>query len=200
MASSFWTTWVEIAIRHERLSLDARHDAEAAEAGSESMSEAFSREFKAALVAVTAAAFALDAFYNVVRVQGQVPEPRRDKKYRRLLAILAEGFALTDKQLETWRPQVRDLYHLRNAAVHHESKFRPSYEHPTKKSHVGYEHTQYTCEAASKGVDLALELLSTCIASGDPTWPELDAWASRASHVPVSLVEGRKRELECEGG
>ena len=64
ITSNFDIKWFQIAVEHERAALEARDRAIAAPEGSREMGEAFDDELKAAMVAIAACAFAIDAMYT----------------------------------------------------------------------------------------------------------------------------------------
>ena len=71
IASNFWIKWTEISIEHARLAQEARERALAT--SSEESSGAYDEELKAGLVAVVAAAFAVDAWEIAVRPMVNLP-------------------------------------------------------------------------------------------------------------------------------
>src|SRR4051794_30045741 len=64
--SNFDIKWFQIALDHESAALDARDRAIAAPDGSGEMGQAFDDELKAAMVAIAASSFAIDAMYTTL--------------------------------------------------------------------------------------------------------------------------------------
>ncbi len=78
-AKHLWATWARIAIDQARAARDARERGLAAEPGSPAMGVAFEEEFRAGLQAVTAAAFAIDAWYIAVKDLAPLPSATMER-------------------------------------------------------------------------------------------------------------------------
>lgn len=97
--SPLWLEW--LAIAHEHAS-EAREHAGRPELGS--------REFRAAMVAVTSATFALDGLYGAVKRELN-PPPSDAARQRKILELLKLGFQLGPKSHE-WLSEFDWLYGL----------------------------------------------------------------------------------------
>jgi hypothetical protein len=122
IASNFWAKWIEVAAEHARAAQRARRRAYKAKKGSKAMGRAFNDELKASLVAITASAFAIDAWDKAVR--SRIPGPRAGKGAAdKIVRTLKRGFAVGAPAGRRWDKRVKELFDLRNDVVHHTSNF-----------------------------------------------------------------------------
>lgn len=150
-------------------------------------------EFHSSMVAIAAAAFAVDAFYGqvVAFIAGPGAGKFRSFKGRIILALrrvwggrkrrgraaqvidtLSLGFRFNTSRLA---PKVRALYKLRRGLVHPESIEAPSEPHPTGPS-TQVEAVRFSLEPARESLETAVELLSTCIRNPKPANATVVAW------------------------
>jgi hypothetical protein len=195
IASSFWMKWFEIAAEHSRMALEARARAEQAEAGSQEMGEAFGEELKASLVAVTAAAFAIDAWYIAVKPMIPPQQVAEDAgRAARVIETLKAGFSLGPAAAR-WGSQIKALYRLRDGVVHHTSTFSETQPHPTGLSNVAKENAVYTAERAAWTVDLAVDVMTRCLTAPRSQYSDLVDWCEDRAHVVEFFRDKRKEEL-----
>jgi hypothetical protein len=193
--SNFDTKWFQIALEHERAALEARARAVAAEDGSSEMGQAFDDELRAAMVAIAAAAFAIDALY--VKVSGMLApaeHPRFDegvKRAGRIVETLKVALEL-GARAQHWQRAIPELFDLRDDLVHFEGQPYETEPQPTGKSNVSRESVIFTAGAATEAVDLALEVLSVTYSSPRKRHNALVKWAESAPHVPPWLEEERR--------
>jgi hypothetical protein len=183
-----WYTWADVAIRHERLARLARNRGDL-------------YDFRPGLVALTAAAFALDALYevakdlvplslptrvgrewprrwkNAVRELRGKPRERRGDHGRRVGERLKQGVSArkhaAGKLTSKWPRRIGRLFDERDLAVHFkEGPPQRLVPHPTVATHVDPMNVRWGADAATSAVDLVLEVL--------------DAWATH----PKDLVGG----------
>jgi hypothetical protein len=163
----FWIAWAKVAIDHEAV---ARRERDAAEqvAQSESHQRAvyLEREWHAAMVAVCAAAFAVDALYGAVcDLVGILPEQPEERRGRRgqILETLKRGFII-GKVATAWNKELKWLLGLRDTAVHFGEGSRDPVPHPLGMS-TAPELANYSVENAERAVSFALQMLDTCTRS-----------------------------------
>jgi hypothetical protein len=175
---NFWLKWAEIAITHEGEAWSARRRAEQADRAD---GKAFDDEFTAALVAVTSAAFALEALGNHtaeflgVAIPDSVREEWKKRKMPaavRILALLTTAFDFGDHD-ESWRANVRTLFDLRNKVVHFNPEWLDVVPHPTGKSNVAPELAIYTAEEATRSVKLAVDIIVESLKSPSGDQPRV---------------------------
>jgi hypothetical protein len=192
VTSLFEIKWFVIAVEHERAALEARARAVAAPDGSTEEGVAFEEELKAAMVAVAAAAFAIDAMYVKVH---DLLEPAERAVASNRVGFIVRTFEVAlalGGRTQPWQRRIPALIDLRDKAVHFRGLPSEPQPHPTGKSNVSLENIIYTAEKATRAVDLALEVLTTAYTSPRAKHTALAAWAAQNSHVPGSL-EARRR-------
>jgi hypothetical protein len=111
--------WLRIAEHASDQSEVARRQALGAQsADAEGFAEALQREFEASLMAITASAFAIDAFF--ASVVEHAPEARVTAKSRdgTIFETFKRAFSLSHAQLTALRQPLRMLFRLRRDAVH----------------------------------------------------------------------------------
>jgi hypothetical protein len=196
--SNLWMTWLQIACEHERDAAEARDRAETVEAVE--FGEAVGQETRAAMVAVSASAHALDAFYGKVRQVGTLPpntwetwERNKTRQWGRILETLKHCFDI-GRHASRWAGALEWLFDLRDSAVHHTSEARPTVLHPTGRSHVAQETLDYSLEAAQRAVGLAIEVMTTCLESPRPGQSDIKAWVEAMPHVPEALRGSRSTQ------
>lgn len=180
MSSSFWYTWLYIAIEHEH---EAREVYEAAPSGNE-LGDAIGRDTRASLIAIVAAAHSIDALYGLAR--GAVPrelraawDANRMNRSTRIRETLRLAFHI-DAVARARSDDLDWLFQLRNEAVHFEEESRPVVAHPLG-TNTAVENEKYSMHHASRAVDLALDLSEACITSAKPA-KAFASWGAR--HAP----------------
>jgi hypothetical protein len=198
MGTNLWDTWLDIACERERAATDARRRAESTEADNPEHGTAINDELRAAMVAVSASAHALDAFYGRVCQIGTPPpgaerwDENRTPRRSRILETLKYNFDI-GKHAGDWAKEFRWLFDLRDAVVHHTYDVQPAVLHPTGRSHVSQVNLDYSLEAAQRAVELATEVMTTCLESPRSEQPKITEWAESMPHVPDHLRSLRRR-------
>jgi hypothetical protein len=165
----------------------------------------FADEFLASLVAVSAAAHALDAMYGQLitpELRGAGPKDDAGREAH-IRECLKRRFA-TGKRDATWITEFRWLFGLRDAAVHAEAVQSPSVPHPSGITHSGQMNADYSAESSVRAVDLLFDVLTTCRDHPKPADRDVRKWAAdyspaiehmvtrlRVSRDTVPLVNGR---------
>ena len=174
-----WITWAEIAIDHEAEARRVRFLKPA-------------EEFRPGLVAITAAAFALDAFYGVA--EQLVPDPGTESPRGAVVAErLKQGVAGGPKAY-TWPLRIKALFKTRREAVHFGEAAAPPVMHDALNSHVSPEVFSWRLEAAQDAVDLVLEVFETWVENPSKLTKD---WAAAYGHAVAGLV---RRRQESENG
>jgi hypothetical protein len=163
-----WVTWAEIAIQNEALAKEARARKDA-------------YEFRPGLVAITSAAFALDALYGVAT--RLIPDPgTRGDRGARVVERLKRGVS-PGKLAAHWPTLIRHLFDERDEAVHFEEVTMSPMWHPTLESHVDWNVLRWRVEAAEAAVDLLLDVL--------------EAWADHPSKHTAEWSEAFKPSVRA---
>ena len=196
-----WLVWAEIAIDHERAARAAREQAVALRPqGSPEFSEALSRELRASMVAVSAAAHALDAFYGAVKRYVQLPattveawERNRTARRSRILETLKLGFAV-GRAAQRWHAEFRWLFGLRDGVVHAEERWQSLRPHPVGGK-MTPEHVMYAHEASVRAVDLVLDVLDGSFTGPKPNDGQLSEYLAMRRDVPARVRQRRDGPL-----
>jgi hypothetical protein len=112
MHQIMWARWAEVAVEHE---LDARGAFAAIVANPEEGS--LLKDFRASLVAITGAAYAIEAVYGDIKYL--IPEqPRRDSRELNLWHAFNQAFGIPASASHRLLPDIRWLFALRDHAAH----------------------------------------------------------------------------------
>ena len=171
-----WYQWARAAIRQEERAWDARR---AAESDPESKGLHISVEMEEAMLAITAVAHAFNALANKWM---SVIEPSVSD--RELVDHLTTNRGAADR----WREPLRDLFALRDRAVHFIEASKPVLPHPLD-TNVSFENATYSPENTTAAVDMMMDLLTT-VASEPST--ELRSWAQDEGKLVAELADFRQ--------
>jgi hypothetical protein len=175
---ALWGQWGEIAVEREGMARAARAELVAQHRHGQEPAPAMLTELLASMVAISAAAHALDALYGqLVTPDIKMAGPRDDKRREaHIRECLKRRFDTGKRDLE-WVSGFQRLFDLRDAAVHAEEKPLPAVPHPSGVSNAGQVNADYSAEEAVKAVDLMLDVLNTCVQNPKPSDAEAKAWA-----------------------
>ncbi len=178
MSSALWIQWGSIAIDRERRARAARSQLVALHRHGQPYGDTLVVELDASIVAVSAAAHALDALYgqlitDAIRAAG----PKGKGREAHIRECLKRRFK-TGRRDVAWVQEFDWLFKLRDAAVHAEVKLLPPVAHPSGIGNSGQVSADYSAEAAMRAVDLLIDVLETCIANPKPGDKDAKAWAN----------------------
>jgi hypothetical protein len=195
MKTHTWLTWAAIAIEHEHEAYEARQAQLESSGEQPQFGEALAREMKASLVAMSAAAHALDALYGEVKpsipIDPALVETWRKNDLARekwILETLKHGFNV-GRYATAWATELVWLFDLRDAAVHPLDEFKPPILHPPSGTNVASVYGAYNCEAATRAIDLLVEVAQVCVDAPRPTLPEIVAWSEGMKKSVASFPE-----------
>lgn len=161
-----WVDWLAIARLHAR---EARAHAEAGDRQA---------ELRAAMVAVTASAFALDGMYGAVKRVMDEPTPSTpcqsgEARHKQIRALFKRAFSLGPKG-DAWRGDFKWLFvDLRAPGVHHGEEPYETVPHPEiEDMDVSVEHRNYSAASAERAVAFAREVVKTCLDNPKPATEE----------------------------
>jgi hypothetical protein len=191
--SNFDLKWFRIAVEHERAALEARDRAVAAPDGSPEMGEAFDDELRAAMVTVTAAAFAIDALYHTIDdLLTEAERSRAKRDVGRIVETFKNTLELGGRG-QAWQASIAALFALRGDLAHFRGEDHEPQPHPTGKSNVSLENVIYTAEEATRAVDLALEVLTVAYTSPRKQHAALVERAEGGAGVAAWLEDERRK-------
>lgn len=155
MKSNLWSNWSHIAIDHGRAAREFRVRLVREWEDSKNVS-AMVEETNAALVAITAVAFAIEAFHSdIAPLVGRDPDARSgkgDKQWGHVLATFREAV----RSAGGWQRDLEWLTGLRNDAVHFIGLNNPPEPHPAIPTNVAREHVRFSVESADHAIQFLL--------------------------------------------
>jgi hypothetical protein len=144
----------------------------------EEFQAAIEAEFRASLIAVSAAAFSLDAFY--ASVIHKAPGTRVKAKIRAgtLIETFKRAFDLTSAQVGAMQQPMRDVFRFRRQAVHPPEEFAEPIAHPTFGVGMEPRFVIFRAENAAAAASFAHRLTWLCLHRPNATLPELVTWGA----------------------
>ena len=170
-----WYQWAKAAIRQEERAWDSRR---AAESDLESKGQHINVEMEEAMLGMTAVAHAFNALANKWR-----PLADRNLLDHELVDHLTSNRGAADR----WREPLRDLFAVRDRAVHFIEASKPAVPHPLD-TNVSFENETYSPENTTAAIDMMMDLLTTV--AGEPS-TELGSWAQDEGSLVTALAEFR---------
>lgn len=175
-------TWTEIALRHLG---DARAAAEQRAAAwqdgtPDEQAAALDREFECSMQAIMAAAIAVDAFFAMVKPHVNLPpslvtrwRDRRTARYSQVTEVLRRVFRLRPAGVQALRTNLKEIYRLRDLAVHPSGKIEAPVLHPELGVGVEWRFAYFRAANAETLVNAATWILWDLSNGGDPKDPEV---------------------------
>jgi hypothetical protein len=132
-------TWTELSLRHLEDARRWRAEREKAwmAADEEQKAATLEREFESSMQAIMAAAISLDAFYSILQTHVQLPpklveqwRTKRTARYSQVTEVLRRAFHLRPKGTAALRQNLKEIYRLRDLAVHPSGRIQAPILHP----------------------------------------------------------------------
>lgn len=187
MQQIMWTRWLEIAVEHERAA-GAAFDLVMVTKGGHALQD----ELHASLVALSAAAFAVEGLYEDVRYR--VPFVDGGNESARLRRVFQAAFQLAPPEAGRLHNDLHWLFNLRDQAVHPYTEAEEPQPHPAG-FRTGAELSRWSAGNAARAVDLTLGLLARAqsLPAEAPAW--VRRWAvDRAPYLDrAAQVAGQRR-------
>jgi len=170
-------TWMEIALRNLQEAKANRADREAAWAGTDEEQKAatLEREFEASMQAIMAAAIAVDAFYSLMQTHVVLPpslveqwRTKRTSRYSQITEVLCRAFHLKPKGTAALRQNLKEIYRLRDLAVHLSGKIEAPILHPELNVGVEWRFAYFRAHNAELIVNAATWILWDLAHGGKP--------------------------------
>jgi hypothetical protein len=185
MHQIMWARWIEVAVEHE---LEARRAYVniVAKPGS----DAILREFRASLVAVTAAAHTIEAVFGDIKYLIP-PQPRRDRRHQDLLNGFHAAFGVTGAREEQLAEELDWLFTLRDFAAHPYTESELPAQHPTGIN-TGVEHSMFNAVTSRRAVDAAIAVLDLAASPPSPSGRWLERWATERAPYQSGIQQLRR--------
>jgi hypothetical protein len=188
MHQIMWARWIEVAVEHE---LEARRAYLDIVAKPES--DAILREFRASLVAVTAAAHTVEAVFGDIKYLIP-PQPRRSKRHQELRHGFRVAFGVSGATDERLAEELNRLFTLRDSAAHPYTESEPPARHPAGIN-TGVEHSQFNAITSRRAVDAAMAALELAASPPSPSGRWVERWVSERAPYQVRIQQLRSTEI-----
>src|SRR5262249_4108690 len=138
--------------------------------------EAIHDELRAAMVAISAAAIALDAFYAAVLVHAPSTRVAAGSRDASVFETLKRAFVLSAANQNVLREPLRVIYRLRDMAVHPPANWTAPALHEAFNLGMEPKYVNFRAENAVNGQLLARRVIWICLRMPKPEHPELAEW------------------------
>ena len=186
-------TWIQLANQHRDAALAARVARQAAWGGTDEDAKAVAleREFEASMQATMAAAIAIDAFHAILQPHVSLPPSMverwrkgRTARYSQVTEVIRRAFRLKPKGVAVLKERLKEIYRIRDLAVHPSGRIGEPLVHPELGVGVEWRFTLFRGVNAEQVVNHA-------------TWTLWDlCYNGQAADKQVATyVDNLKREL-----
>jgi hypothetical protein len=209
-----WPQWLREAVDAALAALDA-HDALAAEVKAlagptppvdeQALQDLLDHELRASMRAVSAAAFAVDAFYAGVQARSpdhphrerwRTPRTNGRRTSRHTIVFETLRYHLKIKPLAAteYRRRIADLFRFRGWAVHADAKFKPAIEREDVDRGVDWHYVAFRAHNAAAAVGGTLQMLSALVDVFDRGSAEMQDWQPHAREALDAVIARYDRE------
>ncbi len=171
-------TWTEIAMQHLADARERRTLREIAWRGTDEPAKgaALEREFESSMQAIMAAATALEAFYSVLQTEVSMPpslvekwRTKRTARYSQVTEVIRRAYAVKPKGVTAIRGNLKEVYRMRDLAVHPSGKIEAPVLHPELDVGVEWRFAYFRASNAELVVNAVSWLLWELSHRGKPT-------------------------------
>lgn len=189
-------TWIELALRHLAAANEARANRQAAWAGTdeEAKAAALEREFEASMQAVMAAAIALDAFYAMIQPNVAVPptlverwRTGRTARFSQVTEIVRRAFRLKPKCTANLRANLKEIFRIRDLAVHPSGKIEAPIYHPELDVGVEWRFAYFSASNAEIIVNGATWIIWDLCHGGKPADANVLEYMDNLKHRLIAI-------------
>lgn len=199
-----WPHWLEIACDHAETANEFRRQLHGVGAGNEDeKGRLLVEECKAAMVGIASSVIGLDAFfagvcerlpaYPALRSKW-VSQKRKPSRSSQVSQVFQRAFRYDPALYSRLRVALKDLYRIRDVAVHPSAGFQPPVQHDILGVGVEWRFATFTATNASKAVSLACDIIQHSIGVPRASLPELGEWCETA-RTKVGAVYERSTRL-----
>jgi len=180
-------TWIELALNHTRNSIAAREHRERVWRGSDedAKAAALEREFEHSMQAIMASAIAIDAFYSVLAQHVIVPNSlikkwrtNRTARYSQISEVIRRAFSLKPAEVKSLRANLKEIYRIRDMAVHPSGKVEAATYHPELDVGVEWRFAYFRSSNAELVSDAATSIVWELCKKGKPKDADIQEYVS----------------------
>ena len=198
-----WPYWLDIGMDHAVEALSTRQGLiEAAQGPDETKSSLLEAECKTGMVAIAAAAFALDAFYEATRnalpgMDALVATWNKSgtARHARVSETLRRAFRVNDQQVAKLRQQVKELFKFRAWAVHPPAGYREPVLHDVLRVGVEWRFVAFSATNARRAIVGATNTIAQCLGAPRSQDQGFRSWCESALVRVGPRIERSKVEL-----
>ncbi|HEV7607228.1 MAG TPA: hypothetical protein VGO61_07815 [Steroidobacteraceae bacterium] len=193
-------TWVALAIKHLERAKEARVERENAWKGEDEGQKAatLESEFEASMQAIMAAAIAIDAFYAIVKPHVKLPADLVDRwrtgrtpRYAQIGEVLKRAFSLKPKGAAGLRANLKEMFRIRDLAVHPSGKIDAPLFHPELDVGVEWRFAYFRASNAELIVNAATQILWELSNRGKPSNSALQEYSKGlAQRLTIHFPDG----------
>lgn len=150
----------------------------------EEFAAALEDEFRTSMLAITASAIAVDAFF--ASVVHHAPDSRREvngNRAKTLIETFKQAFAIRGPNQEKLVEVMPQIFHLRRAAVHPPAEFSSPVRHPVYGLALEQRLVWFRAENATGAHGFTHALISFCLATPKPQWESLVTWCEQTREL-----------------
>lgn len=179
-------TWIQLAQQHLAAALEARGFRETVWQGTDEDGKALALEceFEASMQAIMAGAIAMDAFYSILQQHVQIPESLiarwrtgRTPRYSQVAEVIRRAFTLKPKGAAAFRSNLKELYRIRDLAVHPSGKIEAPVLHPELNLGVEWRFAYFRASNAEQVVNAVTWMLWDLSHNGKSKEPSITEYA-----------------------
>jgi hypothetical protein len=179
-------SWIEIALKHLE---DAHRDKLARNVAwsvgiEANKAQTLEHEFQSSMQAIIASAIALDAFYAVVQPKAKIDpnlilkwRNNRTARFAQVAEVIRVAFQLKPKGTIILRSDLKEIYELRDLAVHPSGAPRDPVLHPELNVGVEWRFCAFRFEHALAVTRRTVQVIHELVLKGKPANAEVEKYA-----------------------
>ncbi len=186
MAFDVWPLWFDIALDHLDVARESHEALLAAISGGDSNAvRHLEPECRASMVAMSACAFAVDAFYSSVQELAPIEralltkwDENRLARYKRIAEVLRLAFRIGNESMGIVRDVLRQVFAFRDCAVHPPGNFRQPVLHPELATGVEWRFVAFRHDNAREALRSSLSIIAQLLPKVREENAPLADWAA----------------------
>lgn len=200
-----WPYWLDVGMDHAAQAREARHRLESLDPeDGERVGLVLGEECRASMVAMSAAAFALDGFHAAIRRHADMSSLALEwsragtPRYARVFELMRRSFRMSNANAKEARAIVKELFRFRDWAVHPPADFNAPVLHEVLRRGVEWRFVAFNAPNSQKAITNAAKLIHFCLER-----PRVDSgvadWSSSASELLKVRWDRAQDEFGAEG-
>jgi hypothetical protein len=170
-------TWLDLAARHLSDARERKLLRVAAWSSNDEKAkgETLEKEFESSMQAIMAAAIAIDSFYAALRDKTNIPKDTVKKwqenstaRYKQITEIIRRAFSLSPRRCVTLRNFLKEMFRVRDLAVHPSGNIGEPVLHPELDTGVEWRFEVFRADTAEAVVRTATNVIHELVTKGTP--------------------------------